>query len=118
MAQKKQIALRKQALVTQLAGSRQAISNEKAALKGHLQVKKQIRTLALKKPKALFVGSLAAGLLVTLLLKRPRKAKKSALTSKQMILAWGLALLKPAAKSWLVSRAKGIAANQIATRSI
>ena len=55
-------------------------------------------------------------LFATLLLRRPRKSAKPSKTSRQMLLGWLLALLKPAAKAWLVTRAKKIAAEQVSAR--
>ncbi|MEJ6702048.1 MAG: hypothetical protein QNL01_13925 [Akkermansiaceae bacterium] len=119
MAQRKQIAQakeRKQELAAQLANSRHSISQSREALKGQLQLKKQLRKFVVSKPKAIFAGSVVAGLILTLLLKRPRKSKKSApKTTSQILLGWGLALAKPAAKAWLVTRAKKIATERVST---
>lgn len=122
MAQKKQVALRKKELVAQLAKSRKSITRAReeirAGLKQKLQIKNQLKRLITRKPKALFAGSVLAGLTATLLLRRPRKSpKKPPLTPRQMLLAWLLSLLKPAAKAWLVSRAKKLAADQIEARA-
>jgi hypothetical protein len=116
MAQKKQVALRKEELTAQLADSRQAISQGREAIKGKLKIKKQLRQLITRKPKALFAGSIVTGLFATLLLKRPRKSAIPSKTSRQMLLGWLLALLKPAVKAWLVTRAKKIAAEQVSAR--
>lgn len=117
MAQRKQIAqaqARKQELAAQLADARQSISHGRVALKGQLQIKKQLRRFVISKPKAIFAGSVVAGLVLTLLLKRPRKSNKSSSkTTSQMLIGWGLALAKPAAKAWLVTRAKKIAAERV-----
>ena len=117
MAQKKQVALRKAELTAQLADSRQAISRGREALKRKLQVKKQWRKLLTGKPRAVFAGSIGAGLLATLLLRRPRKSVKAPKTSRQMLLGWLLALAKPAAKAWLVTRAKQLASERVASRA-
>ncbi|MCP5538100.1 MAG: hypothetical protein H7A51_17945 [Akkermansiaceae bacterium] len=115
MAQAKQVAKnRKQELAAQLADARQALSHGRVALKSQLQVKKQLRRFVVGKPKAIFAGSVVAGLVLTLLLKRPGKSKKQAArTTRQMLLGWGLSLAKPAAKAWLVTRAKKLAAERI-----
>lgn len=117
MAQKKQVALRKAELTAQLADSRQAISRGRGALKRKLQVKKQWRKLLTGKPRAVFAGSIGAGLLATLLLRRPRKSVKAPKTSRQILLGWLLALIKPAAKAWLVTRAKQLASERVASRA-
>ncbi|MBT8037506.1 MAG: hypothetical protein KJO21_08170 [Verrucomicrobiae bacterium] len=116
MAQKKQVALRKQELTAELANSRQAISKGRKAIKGQLQVKKQLRQWITRKPKAVFASSIGAGLLATLLLKRPRKAAKPSKKPSHMLLGWILALLKPAIKTWLVTRVKTLATEQVAAR--
>lgn len=118
MAEGKQITdpkTRKQELIAQLAESRQTISHGREVLKEQLQVKKQVRRFVSRKPKAVFAGSVAAGLILTVLLKRPRKSKKSSTrTAGTVLLGWGLSLVKPAAKAWLVTRAKKLAADRIA----
>ncbi len=116
MAQKKQVALRKAELTAQLADSRRAISRGREALRRKLQVKKQWRKLLTGNPRAVFAGSIGAGLFATLLLRRPRKPATPPKTSRQMLLGWLLALLKPAAKAWLVTRAKRLASERGASR--
>lgn len=115
MAQRKQIAQeRKEELTKQLAEARQSISHGRKALKSQLQLKKQLRRFVISKPKALFAGSVATGLVLTLLLKRPRSPRKAApKTTRQILLGWGFSLVKPAAKAWLITRAKKIAAERI-----
>ena len=107
MAQKKQIALRKQQLIAQLAESRQAIDHGRSALKEKLNVKKQVGSLIKRKPKAAFASAAVAGLATTLLLRRPRKNKqKNKKARKSKLLGWAVVLLKPTAKKWIKKRAK------------
>jgi len=118
MAQKKQVAqatARKQELTAQLAAARQSISHTKQELVGRLNIKNLLGRLVSRKPKALFAGSTAAALILTLLLKRPKKSKKSSSpkTARQILFTWLLSLLKPAAKAWLVARAKKLASERI-----
>ncbi len=117
MASKKQVTLRKKELIAQLATNRQSISRGREVLKEKLQVKKQLRKFIIKKPKAIFAGSLVAGIAATILIRRPRKIKKSSKTTQQVLLGWGLALIKPALKAWLTSRVKKMAAERIAPRN-
>ena len=117
MGKKQQIAKRKQELTAELAKNRVLISVGGKELKRKLNVKRQLAGLLKRKPKMLFAGSLGAGLLATVLLRRPKKASKAKPTTKgTMLLGWALALLKPAAKAWLVNRAKLLAIKQIESR--
>ena len=118
MARKKQIIeadVRKRELVTQLASNRQSISQNKQALTSKLKPKNILRTIFTRKPKTIFAGSVLASLMTTLLIKRPKKSKKAApaKTSKQILLNWGLSLIKPVAKVWLINLAKQLAADRI-----
>ena len=118
MARKKQIIeadVRKRELVTQLASNRQSISQTKQALTSKLKPKNLLRTIFTRKPKTIFAGSVLASLMTTLLIKRPKKSKKAApaKTSKQILLNWGLSLIKPVAKVWLINLAKQLAADRI-----
>jgi hypothetical protein len=106
MANKKQIAQRKQELVAQLAGNRRSISRSREAIKQKLQPKQLFSQLIFGKPKTLFAGSAVAGLGAALFLRRPRKVKKAPQSISLLLLGWVLALLKPAAKAWIVARAK------------
>ncbi|MFK7909372.1 MAG: hypothetical protein AB8F34_02100 [Akkermansiaceae bacterium] len=117
MGKKQQIAKRKQELTAELAKNRVLISVGRNELKQKLNVKKQITKLLTRKPKALFIGSLGAGLLATLLIRRPRKtAKGKPSTKSTVLLGWILAIAKPAAKAWLVKRAKTLAVKQLESR--
>lgn len=109
MANKKQIAQRKQELVAQLAENRQSISRSREAIKQKLQPKRLFSQLISGKPKTLFAGSAVAGLGAALFLRRPRKVKKAPQSMSLVLLGWVLALLKPAAKAWIVARAKDAA---------
>ncbi len=118
MARKKQIteaAARKQELVAQLASNRQSISQSKQAFTSKLKPKNLVRTIFTRKPKAIFAGSVLASLMTTLLIKRPKKSQKVAApkTSKQILLTWGLSLMKPLAKAWLLNLAKQLAAQRM-----
>ncbi len=117
MASKKQIAQRKKELTARLADTRRSITREREVLREKLRVKTQVRNFLVKKPKTLFAGSLIVGLLATLLLRRPRHPRRASKTTAQMLFSWILALLKPAAKAWFITRAKKIASTQIATRA-
>jgi len=112
MAQKKQIALRKQALITQLAESRQAIGQSRTVMRDKLNVKKQVTSLVKRKPKAMFAGSAILGLLATLLLRRKNK-KKTKKPVKKLITGWALMLAKPAAKKWVKKRVKSYAIGKL-----
>lgn len=106
MAQKEQIARRKQELITQLAENRESITQARATIKEKLQVKPLLRRLVSSKPKSLFAGSAVAGLGAALFLRRPRKAKRAPQSAKVILFGWILSLIKPAAKAWLIARAK------------
>ncbi|MGB1260006.1 MAG: hypothetical protein ACPG6P_08205, partial [Akkermansiaceae bacterium] len=110
MAQEKQIADRKKELTARIAERRESITQSRAVLKEQLQFKKQFKKqvskLVSRKPKALFIGSVAAGLGATLLLRRSRKSSRKPKSLQGIILGWGLTLLKPAAKAFLTKKIK------------
>ena len=117
MGKKEQIAKRKQELTAKLSENRVLINTGRNNVKQMLSVKKQLRNLVLRKPKAIFFGSVGAGLLATLALKRPKKTRKAkSSTVSMVVLRWALSLLQPAAKTWLINRAKIILAQQLETR--
>ncbi|HCC21114.1 MAG TPA: hypothetical protein DEP88_07700 [Verrucomicrobiales bacterium] len=117
MGKKEQIAKRKQELTAKLSENRVLINTGRNNVKQMLSVKKQLRNLVLRKPKAIFFGSVGAGLLATLALKRPKKThKKKSSTITMVLLRWVLSLMQPAAKTWLINRAKIILAQQLETR--
>lgn len=117
MANKKQIAQRKQELVAQLSHKRQSITRGREELKQKLQVKPLLHKLFTRKPKSLFAGSAVAGLAVALFLRRPRKAKKAPQSRNLILLGWLLSIMKPAAKAWLVARAKEAATQPAVVQS-
>lgn len=118
MAQKEQVAptsARKLELVAELASARHSITDSKEAIREKLKPGKLVRSLLTRRPKTLFAGSVLTSLFATLLIKRPKKTKQASApkTNKQILLAWLLSLLKPAAKAWLVYYAKQFAANRL-----
>lgn len=122
MAQKGQIGQaseRKHELVAQLASSRLSITHSKKAMQEKLRPGRLVRGVFTRRPKAMFAGSVLTSLIATLLIKRPKKAKKASTpkTNKQILLTWLLSLIKPAAKAWLVHFAKQLAANRLANAS-
>lgn len=117
MASKKQITQRKQELIAQLADSRQSITQGRKELKEKLRIKSLLQKVISGKPKSLFAGSAIAGLGAALFLRRPRKVKKTPQSMKLILFGWALSLAKPAAKAWLVARAKEAAAPSSATRT-
>ncbi len=119
MAQKKQIAessARKRELVAQLASARQSIAHSKEVLKDKLKPGKLARNIFTRRPKTIFAGSVLTSLVATLLIKRPKKPKRTSAqkTNKQILLTWLLSLLKPVAKVWLINLAKQLAENRLA----
>ncbi len=112
MAQQEQLDRRKRELVNQLASSRKAITRGREELKEKLQLKQLLKKLISNKPKSLFAGSAVAGLAGALFLRRPRKVKKAPQSTRIILLGWILTLLKPAAKAWIVARAKEAATHQ------
>lgn len=111
MAAKKQINQRKRELVNQLAGSRRLITHGQSELKQALSFKQQATSLVKRKPKAVFIGSVIAGLALTMLFRRRRTTTvvKTKRTTSQMLLSWALTFARPAMKSWVVARAKEMA---------
>ena len=121
MGKKQQIAKRKQELTASLAKNRVIIDIGRKELKQKLNIKQQLRKLVTRKPKALFISSLGAGLVATLLVRRPKKTPKKTPKEKPkdkstLLLSWALALLKPVAKAWLMNRVKMLAVKQLESR--
>lgn len=104
--------------MAQLAESRQAIDDSRAAIKEKLNVKKQFGTLVRRKPKAVFAGSAVAALAATLLLRRPRKVKKNASKPlRKVLLGWLVLAVKPTAKKWLAGKLKTYAREKLSSFS-
>ena len=117
MGKKQAIEQRKRELTTTLAHNRVVIGAETRKLKQKFNIKGFAKKLITRKPKALFIGSLSAGLLTTLLIRRPKKIVKSKPATKStLIFSWILALIKPVAKSWLTNKVKVLAAQKMAAR--
>ena len=116
MAQKKQIALRKQQLTSQLAGSRESLSQGQAVIKDSLTVKRKVTTLVKgkiqSKPKAIFAGSAVLALIATLAIRRKGK-KKSTQPAKKLLTGLAIKLAKPAAKKWAKKRIQSYAVNKL-----
>ena len=117
MANKEQIAQRKRELVAQLADTRQSITRGRKELKEKLQFKQLLRKLVSSKPKSIFAGSAVAGLAAAIMFRRPRKVKKAQQSTRLILLGWALSLLKPAAKAWIVARAKTAATQPTLTQN-
>ncbi len=114
MARKKQVALRKQELISQMAHSRETITLGRAAVKDKLNVKKQVTSLVRRKPKAVFAGSAVAGLLGTMILRRPRKRREKVKKPRSnFLLGLLMLLIKPAAKKWLTKSLKSYAISKL-----
>ncbi len=117
MGKKQQIAKRKQELTAALAKNRVIIDMGRTELKQKLSVKHLLRKLVTSKPKALFASCLGAGLVTTLLLRRPKVVTKEKAKDKStVLLSWALTLAKPAVKAWLINRAKLLAVRQLESR--
>ena len=110
MANKTITTQRKQELANQLAKTRESITQSRKELKEKLQIKPLMSKLIWGKPTSLFAGSAIAGLGAAIFLRRPRKVKKTHTSTKLILFSWVLSLMKPAAKAWLVERAKSAAA--------
>lgn len=111
MAQKEQLTQRKQELVKQLAENRRAIQQGCVDIKAKFQVKQLLQQFVFSKPKSLFAGSAIAGLGAAMLLKKPKRA--AARTTRAVLFGWILALIKPAARTWLLSFAKQWASQRL-----
>lgn len=88
-----------QALIDRIEASRRHLGPEIIGLREKLDVPKQLKRKIRQKPWLWFGGSAAAGLLVTLVLRRPRRAKKRKSPLLQLLMPAALAILKPWLKS-------------------
>lgn len=121
MAQKKQLAQRKQELIQQLSGSRDTISQHKKAISTKLSPKTNIRSLcsktSLKDPKVAVVGSFLLAATTSLLLKRKKRKKEYKKRSKKLLLlGFGFKLIKPAVKKAVFKKAKTLMVQKLAQR--
>lgn len=88
-----------QALIERIEASRRNLGHEVIGLREKLDVPKQLKRKIRQKPWLWFGGSAAAGLLVTLVLRRPRRVKKRKSPLLQLLMPAALAILKPWLKS-------------------
>ncbi len=144
MANKKQITQRKQELVLQLAKSRESISQTQQevqqSIKEKLQFKAQAKRMVSnafsrftkRKPKStkMIAGSALLGLAAALFVRRPKRSSKNQSvqpviyqsqvpkSTRVVILGWLLTLIKPAAKSWILTHVKELATQTAKKRPI
>ena len=98
-----------EALTARIAASRVAVAGELATLRHRLNVPARVKESVLSKPLAWLGGSLGAGFLASIVLKRRRrhrhsraeKAEKSAKKAWWTVLLGGaVTLARPALQSW------------------
>ena len=122
MAQKKQLALRKQEIVQQLSVSRNTISDHKKIISTKLSPKVNIRSLcskiSLKDPKVAVAGSFLLAVTTSLLLKRKKsKPEVKKRSKKLLLLGLGFKLIKPSIKKVVFNQVKSLAVQRLANRS-
>lgn len=88
-----------QALIDRIEASRRHLGDEVLVLREKFDVPKQLRRRIAQKPWLWFGGSAAAGLLATLVLRRPRRSKKRKSALLRLLMPAVLAILKPWLKS-------------------
>ena len=91
-------------LIARIAASRGAVARDIAPLRRRLDVPSRVKESILSKPLAWRGGSLGAGLLTSLILKRRRRpAKTEAVVKKSLwtvLLGGAFTLARPALQSW------------------
>jgi hypothetical protein len=91
-------------LIARIAASRGAVARDIAHLRRQLDVPTRVKESILSKPLAWLGGSLGAGLLTSVILKRRRRpAKTEAVVKKSLwtvVLGGAFALARPALQSW------------------
>lgn len=91
-------------LIARIAASRGAVARDIAHLRRRLDVPSRVKESILSKPLAWLGGSLGAGLLTSLILKRRRRpAKTEAVVKKSLwtvLLGGAFTLARPALQSW------------------
>jgi hypothetical protein len=90
-------------LIARIAASRGAVAHDIAHLRRRLDVPSRIKESVLSKPLAWLGGSLGAGFVTSLLLKRRRPPKTEAVVKKSLwavLLGGAFTLARPALQSW------------------
>ena len=91
-------------LIARIAASRGAVARDIAHLRRRLDVPSRVKESILSKPLAWLGGSLGAGLLTSLILKRRRRpAKTEAVVKKSLwtvLVGGAFTLARPALQSW------------------
>ena len=99
---------RKQELIVALSRSRESLGTTRLEFQ---QVKKRLnpvlrlRDAVRNHPLPAFGIAAGSALILTLVLRRPRSEKKPSST-KRFLLRWAFSLAKPAARAWLLAKAK------------
>lgn len=99
---------RKQQLSASLSRSRNLLRTSRRQLRHvpqRLNPVLRLRAAVREHPLPAFGMAAGGALALTLLLRRPRETKKASST-KRLLLRWALSLAKPAAQSWLLTKAK------------
>jgi hypothetical protein len=91
------------ALSARLAASRASLGSDLAVIRRRLDVPARVKDSILSKPLLWFGGSLGAGLLASMLLRRPRPQARESKPSRSLwkiALGGAFALARPALQSW------------------
>lgn len=96
-----------EALIARIAASRGSLGTELAVLRRRWDVPARVKDSILSKPLAWFGGSLGAGFIASLLLKRPKaRGEKKRRTWWSLALGGAFTLARPALQSWALREAK------------
>jgi hypothetical protein len=82
-----------------------ATRREFRQVKKRLNPALRLRDAVRNHPLPVFGIAAGGALILTLVLRRPRAAKKPSST-KRLLLRWALSLAKPTARAWLLTKAK------------
>jgi drug/metabolite transporter (DMT)-like permease len=93
-------------LIARIEASRNALAGDLAALRRRLDVPTRVRDSFRSRPLAWFGGSLGAGLLASMLFKRPRQTPARPVPARRgwwgMMLGGAFTLARPALQSWAI----------------
>jgi hypothetical protein len=93
-------------LIARIAASRAAVASDIAHMRHRLDWRSRVKESILSKPLAWLGGSLGAGFLTSMILKRRRRPAKAEEVAKKslwtVLLGGAFALARPALQSWAV----------------
>lgn len=96
---------RKEQLIATLAASRESLRVDRQRIKSRLNPVVRVRSAVRDKPLPVFATAAGAAFLLTLLVRRRKRAPRPFRT-RRMLAGWILSLAKPVARIWLADWAR------------